>query len=218
MQLHSEVMPGIRYDTRQLPSVAWGARSKVVDADGRLLPVFRGQHGSSDDWTETALGSLSFGSVKAASGYALQPNNRRHTVQAPKVFPVYLSLCNPFLTSETDPFLDVIHYANVFGVAEAQRVALKFKENICNTNAWEEVSGEFRTVEELSDRRPDILMTMCFELYALLDDASEVARLRAKGFDGAIHGGSGETALETEYRVFSPHQVRSVWDDYFLVS
>jgi hypothetical protein len=49
-------------------------------------------------------------------------------------------------------------------------------------------------------------------VYALLDDPAEVALLRAAGYDGAIHGGSGETAMEAEYRVFSEDQVRSVWD------
>jgi hypothetical protein len=52
-------------------------------------------------------------------------------------------------------------------------------------------------------------------MYVLLDDADEVARLRAKGFDGAIHGGNGETALEPEYRVFSAQKVRSIWDPCF---
>jgi hypothetical protein len=218
MQLHSAVIPGIRYAIHRLPREAWGALSKVVDSEGNLLPVFRGQHGASDAWSESFLGSLSFGSVDAASRYAVQPNDRRHTVQAPKVFPVYLNLQNPFLTSESDPFMDLSHYAETFGLAETRRIALKFKENIYNTNAWEEMSSDFSTVEDLSERRPDLLMTMCFELYALLDDETEVERLCRKGFDGAIYGGSGETALETEYRVFSPSQVRSVWDSFFLTS
>jgi hypothetical protein len=125
MQLHSEVILGIRYAIHQLPSQAWGAHSKVVDSQGNLLPVFRGQHGLGEDWTETALGSLSFGSVAAASGYALQPNDRRHTVQAPEVFAVYLDLRNPFLTSDSDPFMDLSHYAEVFGLAETWAKPLK---------------------------------------------------------------------------------------------
>ena len=194
---------------------AWGARSKVVDEDGHLVPVFRGQHGHVEHWDETVRGSLSFGSADAACSYALQPNDRRHSVQAPKVFPVFLDICNPFLVSDSDPFMDLSHYANAFGLAETIRVALKFRAHIYNTNAWEDVSPGFDSVEALVERRPELLMELCFLLYELLDDADEVARLRTKGFDGAIHGGSGETALETEYRVFSPAQVRSIWDTCF---
>ncbi|MFM0627762.1 hypothetical protein [Paraburkholderia xenovorans] len=74
---------------------------------------------------------------------------------------------------------------------------------------------DFGTLETLIGRRPDLLTELCFELYALLDDVDEVARLRANSFDGAIHAGSGETAMETEYRVFSTDQVRSIWDPCF---
>ncbi|MBK3780099.1 hypothetical protein G3A43_07500 [Paraburkholderia aspalathi] len=218
MQLQTQVIPGIRYPIHRLPPQAWGAQSKVVDSEGNLLPVFRGQHGLSDAWTETEHGSLSFGSVEAASAYATQPNDRRHTAQAPKVFPVYLDIRNPFLESDSDPFVDLNHYANAFGMAETVRVALKFKDHVYNTNAWEDVSTDFDSVESLVKRKPKLLLELCFQLFVLLDDPAEVARLRAKGFDGAIYGGSGETALETEYRVFSPHQVRSVWDTFFLTS
>ena len=65
---------------------------------------------------------------------------------------------------------------------------------------------------DLAEAQPDLLLQLYFEVYALLDDPAEVALLRAAGYDGAIHGGSGETAMEPEYRVFSEDQVRSVWD------
>lgn len=190
----------------------WGAASKVVDEAGCLLPVFRGQHGAHEHWSETRLGSLSFGSAEAASVYAMQPNDRRVQVQAPKVFPVFLDIRNPFVAAGDDPFMDLSRYAEVFGIEEACRIAVKFKDYVEHTNAWEDYQPEFGTVPELAARRPDLLLGLYFEVYALLDDADEVARLRAAGFDGAIHGGSGETAMEAEYRVFSDDQVRSVWD------
>jgi hypothetical protein len=206
--------PSITYQSIAKPPVdAWGSASKVVDSNGRLLPVFRGQHGPAEHCGETTLGSLSFGSARAASIYAEDPNDRRHVVQAPKVFPVYLDVRNPFVDCADDPFLDFEVYAGIFGVAEAERLAMKFKDQVHNTNAWEDVSADFRSVEELIERQPNLLMQLCILLYPVLDDAEEVSRLRARGFDGAIHAGSGwGSASEVEYRVFSMDQVRSVWD------
>lgn len=191
----------------------WGANSKVVDENGCLLPVFRGQHGTAEHWDETERGSLSFGSADTASIYAEEPNDRRHAVSAPKVFPVYLDLRNPFVDCVDDPFVELSYYANIFGLAETQRLAVKFKDWVHNTNAWEEVSGDCETVEALIAQRPEQLMELCLQLYPILDDAEEVARLRARGFDGAIHAGSGYGSAEApEYRVFSTEQVRSIWD------
>lgn len=196
----------------------WGARSKVVDNEGRLLPVFRGQHGALEHCGETLLGSLSFGSRDAANTYALSPNNLKMALWAPKVYPVYLDIQNPFVHTPDDPFMDLSHYAGIFGLEETRRLAAKFEAHITNTNAWEDVSSDFETVEALAGQRPDLLMELCLQLYPLLDDADEVARLKAAGFDGAIHAGSGETMLESEYRVFSPEQVKSIWDPVFAHS
>lgn len=194
--------------------LAWGVASKVVDADGNLLPVFRGQHGAQDHWCETLLGSLSFGSAAGASAYALSPNVSTMAVQAPKVFPVYLDIRKPFLDCGDDPFMDLARYKEVFGIEETVRIAVKFKNFVEHTNAWLELSAAhgFDCAVAMATARPDLLLELYFEVYALLDDPEEVARLRAAGFDGAIYGGSGETAMETEYRVFSDNQVRSVWD------
>ncbi|MEX3983684.1 hypothetical protein AB4Y45_32400 [Paraburkholderia sp. EG287A] len=194
----------------------WGTSSKVVDQHGRLLPVFRGQHGTAGHCAETLCASLSFGSARAASVYALQPNDHSKTPQHPKVFPVFLDIRNPFVDCESDPFMDLSHYAGIFGLAETHRLALKFKDHIYNTNAWEEVHEEFESLEALIVSGSERLMELCLQVYPLLDDADEVARLCEKGFDGAIHCGSGETAMEPEYRVFSKDQVRSIWDSSFF--
>lgn len=194
--------------------LAWGVDSKVVDADGNLLPVFRGQHGAQDHWSETLLGSLSFGSAAGASAYALSPNVTTMAVQGPKVFPVYLDIRKPFLDCGDDPFMDLTRYTEIFGIEETVRIAVKFKNFVEHTNAWLELSEEhgFDCVVAMAKARPELLLELYFEVYALLDDPEEVTRLRVAGFDGAIYGGSGETALEIEYRVFSDDQVRSVWD------
>jgi hypothetical protein len=184
----------------------------VVDAEGYLLPVYRGQHGAADHWEETFLGSLSFGSLAAAESYALNPNRRDMVAQAPKIFPVYLDLRNPFVLSKTDSFLDLSRYAEVFGLEEAKRVARKYREHVCSTDAWADTAETVGGFENMLEAYPDVMLELYFLLYALLDDAEEVALLRDRGFDGAIHGGSGATAMQTEYRVFSSGQVKSVWD------
>jgi len=52
------------------------------------------------------------------------------------------------------------------------------------------------------------LMNLYFNAYKFLDDLVEVDRLKAAGYDGAIHIGNGETAGVLEYRVFDLRQVR----------
>lgn len=192
----------------------WGAHSKVVDEQGFLLPVFRGIHGDEEHYAATLLGSFSFGSAQAASVYALEPNDCRVKPKAPKVFPVFLDIQQPFLNSPDDPFMDLSRYIEVFGAEEAKRVALKFKDHLYNTNMWEEHSADYASLEDLLQKAPEKLEQLYFELYPLLDDPFEVALLRSKGFDGAIYGGSGITAMETEYRIFSASQARSIWDEY----
>lgn len=209
-------MDAIRLSSYRVPAAAlpWGVNSKVVDADGYFVPVFRGQHGAQDRCGETLLGSISFGSAAGASSYAMSPNVTTMAVQAPKVFPVYLNIEKPFVNCPDDPFMDLAYYNELFGLEETRRIAVKYKDYVEHTNAWLELSEEhgYDSVVTLADERPDLLLTLFFEVYALLDDPAEVAMLRAAGFDGAIHGGSGETAMEAEYRVFSEDQVRSIWD------
>jgi ADP-Ribosyltransferase in polyvalent proteins len=195
-----------------LPPGGWGVGSRVVDAEGHLLPVYRGQHGGADHWEESFLGSLSFGSLAAAESYALNPNRRDMVAQAPKIFPVYLDLRNPFVVSKTDSFLDLSRYAEVFGLEETKRVARKYRDYVCSTDAWADTAKSVGGFEKMVEAHPDAMLELYFLVYALLDDAEEVALLRERGFDGAIHGGSGATAMQTEYRVFSSGQVKSVWD------
>lgn len=198
----------------QFPDVAYSPINQAVTADGKPIRVYRGQHGDSNDWTESLIGSLSFGSAESASAYALQPNVQSMKALFPKVFPVFLTIKNPFINRSDDPFMDLSYYCELFGMAETIRIALKFKDYVEHTNAWMELSEEsgFDCIEDLIASQPTKLLQLYFELYALLDDPEEVCRLRAAGYDGAIYGGSGITALEAEYRVFSANQVYSVWD------
>jgi hypothetical protein len=196
---------------RALDASSWGARSVVVDSDACLLPVYRGQHGAHDHWTESWLGSLSFGTPEAANQYAKHPNRYGDIVVTPKVFPVFLDVKRP-LVNQKHAFLDLVEYHDIFGAEETRRVAVKYEDYIYGTSPWADVRERFRSVAELADKEPSLLLEMYFEVYALLDDPEEVEHLRQHGFDGAVYAGSGATALQPEYRVFSADQVRSIWD------
>ena len=194
-----------------LDASSWGARSVVVDVDACLLPVYRGQHGYHDHWAESRLGSLSFGTSEAANHYAKHPNRYGDIVVTPKVFPVFLDVKRP-LVNQKHAFLDLVEYHDIFGAEETRRVAVKYQDYIRGTEPWAEVRDRFTSVDELAEKDPALLLEMYFELYALLDDPDEVERLRQRGFDGAVYAGSGATALQPEYRVFSVDQVKSIWD------
>lgn len=154
---------------------------------------------------------MSFGSARAASIYATTPNQRRldSVAQAPRIVPAYLRIKCPLVDSPDDPFIDVARLVEVLGVEQARRIAMKFADHIEETGLWQEdFSGAHPLVRDyIAHADPDELEALYFSVYPLLDDPSEVQLLRAAGFDGAIYGGSGETALEPEYRVFSVDQV-----------
>lgn len=193
----------------------WFGKSRVVDKDGNPLAVYRGEHGeSSGTGLQSRIGSLSFtNDAEVASLYATEPNNRTLDAwaQAPRVTKAYLKIENPIMDTPDDPFigLDVIEKA--LGRSEAVRIARKFAENIENTNNWEEIGLGFgyKTVPEFLEKNPDRVGDLYFDTYNYLDDAEEVAKLKAAGYDGAIHGGNGESSDAVEYKVFSPDQVKS---------
>ena len=90
------------------------------------------------------------------------------------------------------------------------RIAKKFSSDIEYTGNWDEnYAGKYASVADLLKRRPQELKNLYFDTFKYLNDPEEVALLRKKGYDGAIHVGNGETSTSTEYRVFDPSQVRS---------
>lgn len=202
-----------KIDISALKSADWGANSKVVDGDGCLQVVYRGQHGLDDNWTESLLGSLSFGTAEVAVQYAEHPNCRHHQAAAPKVFPVFLEIKKPFVADPRDPFVDVADLATLLGFDEAIRLVFKYRDYVYDTDAWSSVSDQgYESLEAVLADRPTLLLQLCLLLYPLLDDPLEVTMLVSRGFDGAIYGGSGISAHSPEYRVFSLEQIRSVWD------
>lgn len=187
-------------------------RTRVVGDDGLPLMVFRGEHGTPDPAQrfQVRRGSITFGSVEAANLYASEPNDEDAEALAPRVIAAYLHIERPFIHTDDDPFIDLGLIRANLGAEQARRIALKFASSIEPTARWREVSTAkgVSTVEEfLDEATDDELDELYFEAYRYFDDPVEVSLMKAAGFDGAIHGGIGENALEAEYRVFDPNQV-----------
>lgn len=194
--------------------LGWLGESRVLDVDGKPLVVYRGEHGvnaPSSVGLRSRLGSLTFGSAATASTYAKEPNDRLHDHEAhsPVVVPAYLRIERPIVESPDDPFIDVSRLIETLGIDQARRIAFKFRDHIENTGRWQEDFADANPSvgDFIQQAGEDDLSALYFEVYPVLDDPAEVALLRAAGFDGAIHGGSGVSAMEPEYRVFDAHQV-----------
>jgi len=193
---------------------AWFGDSVVVDGSGQPLVVYRGEHGRrGDEDFQSRAGSLTFGSASAASFYAESPNDYNDVAQQPVVMPVYLSVQNPIF-HQNDPFADVSEISDKLGPEGVDFVFEHFGDWMENTNRWEDkLSHEFGSPQEMYREAPErAIAELYFDAYPLLDDPRFVAMAVAAGYDGAITDGSGETGGENEYRVFSPSQIKSVFN------
>lgn len=190
---------------------AWFGKSKVVDASGNPLVVYRGEHGAGEGEIQSRLPSISFGSIEAANAYAMEPNDRRDTAEAPRVAPVYLRIENPIIENRDDPFVDVSDLMIKLGKKAARELALSHAGDIEYTGNWDEnFSGEYESVADLLKRDPGRLGELYLDAFRLLDDPRFVELAKAKGYDGAIHIGNGKTATDVEYRIFDASQAKSV--------
>lgn len=197
----------------------WFDGSAVVDGANKPMPVYRGEHGETEDGgLQTMLGSYTFtDNPQSASVYALNPNDNGHTAQSPRLVKAYLAIKNPIFVGNDDPFLELKWLRDKLGLEEALRIARKFADDIEYTGNWmEDEAGNFTgfdTVSQFLDAHPEKVDLLYFNAYRYLDDADEVAKLRALGFDGAVHVGNGETGSDMEYRVFDKAQVKPVFSD-----
>lgn len=196
------------------PLIEWFGRSKATGPDGAPAVLYRGEHGAlaEGEHFQSRLNSISFTADRtAAITYALSPNDSQldRFVEAPRVALVHLKIENPIIENHNDPFIELSHLAAELGRREAKRIALKFSGDIEYTGNWaENYACEYGSVAELLKEKPLELMNLYFNAYKFLDDLVEVDRLKAAGYDGAIHIGNGETASVLEYRVFDLRQVR----------
>lgn len=185
----------------------------VKDAAGAPLMVYRGEYGALDDTNtgvKTLLGSVSFGDSETASVYAMDPNDSNQVVVAPRVYPAYLIINNPFINDAGDPFIDFGYLEARLGRSVADRFFLKHANHAENTNNWnEEVDpeGEFGSIAALHREQPERMNELYMTLYPLLDDPEFITVLKDKGYDGAVYCGSGLNSSEDEYRVFDPSSI-----------
>jgi len=184
--------------------------TKAVDDSGKPVMAYRGEYGASPG-VSTELGSLSFGTKDAANLYATSPNNAAKSVEASKVFPSYLSIRKPLMNDPQDPFIELGTLRKALGKKEFDRVVKSNVDFIQGTNAFEELADAkgYKSVLEVMKKDPKAFDQLYTNIYPILDDAKTVKALQKRGYDGAIYGGSGATALEPEYRVFSASQAIS---------
>lgn len=191
---------------------AWFAGSIVVGGDAEPLLVFRGEHGERKDQSfQRRVGAITFADVASARRYAESPNDRTEAPHDPRVMPAYLKIERPFMFEPEDPYLELSNLVKALGREEAVRIALKFESWVRRTDNWCRIETELGRETAVADflyRFPHRLTDLYFLAYPYLDDPEEVAKLKAAGFDGAVHAGSAVTAEKPEYRVFDPE---SVW-------
>lgn len=177
--------------------------------------VYRGEHGRRDCRpVQSRRGSISFvDNVATARIYARWPNDVQldRFAEDPRVLCARLAVARPFIVQRDDPFVELSTIEEALGRQEAHRIALRFAGAIESTDYWKHAfQGRFAGVGELIAADPDCAAGTYFEAYLLLDDIREVECLKAAGYDGAIYAGSGASAGDVEYRVFSSAQVRFV--------
>lgn len=225
-------------DTGSAAFLRWFGDSKVVDADGKPLRVYRGEHGKIEAKSgrtapsvpttgvkplreeigygdfQSRIGSLTFSDRSdAASLYAEQPNDRGldEIAGRPRVIPAYLKIENPIINSPGEPFIDGRDLAKALGANAAIRLFTKHAYWVENTQNWEEINEGYKYdgVGSYLAQNPKGINDLYMDAYPLLDDPEAVSALKAAGYDGAIHGGNGDTADSTEYRVFDESQAKS---------
>ena len=195
----------------------WFGESVVVDKAGEPLVVYRGEHGPGTEDLESRGGAISFGTAQGASKYAMSPNDSKDTPVAPRVTPVYLSIEKPVMNDPDDPFIDFATIEKILGREQAEAIALELWEEIRNTNNWEDNFAEqysggfdkFNPIYDVLAKEPERLGELYVNAFWVFDRPEWVELFKAKGYDGAVHGGSGETALEPEYKIFDKSQAKS---------
>lgn len=197
----------------------WFEGSRVVDEQGKPLVVYRGEHSETCKQINSNLGSISFGSKKAANVYSLKPYNLSYNNVLARSIPCYLKIKNPFVNDPTEPFIDIYTISEALGAEAGKKYAFKFASLIANTDNFFVVTEKYnidtfsttveKTIENLITKNPEAINELYFDIYPFLDCKEVVNELKKAGFDGAIHAGMGMTAFDIEYKVFSINQIKS---------
>jgi hypothetical protein len=183
----------------------------VTNDDGTPLKVYRGEHGSNGITLETRLGSISFGTREAAYLYATDPNMQGDNAESPRVIEAFLTIRKPVVSDIDDPFVDLRTISQAIGTEKAITIALEQAESIEETGNWiDNFADKYESVADLVREDPGAIDELYLDAFRIFDVHRYVQWFEDEGFDGAIHGGNGETVLEPEYKVFSRDQVQIV--------
>lgn len=188
----------------------WFGQSIVVDEGGRPRVVYRGEHGLNNhcERFQSRRGSLSFGSAEAANIYANVPHDRLidPVAKAPRIFSAYLCIEHPVMSDPNDPFIELGQLREILGGEPSREIADEFSDDIMYTGHWHENFEQFSDPQQVANNAPESFDGLYFASYAILDSTKWVEQIKLSHFDGAIHCGSGVTACEPEYKVFSSDQ------------
>jgi len=162
--------------------------------------------------------AIYFGTQRTANVYAEMPNKPQYLEQGctGRVYPVRLTINNPFINQPKNPYLDLDEFADRFGIDRAVSVALKFSDAIKDTANWQErinPDGRYSSVMSYLYWDKANVKNLYFDAFRYFAEEMEIYWLRALGYDGAIHQGTGwGSAEEPEYCVFNKEQIRSIFE------
>lgn len=172
--------------------------------------TYRGEHGKGAP-LQSKLGSLSFGSKEVALLYAVSPNDHRMAAEEPRLIEAEIQINKPVVLDLGDPFIDGEMLKNMLGMERAWAIMERLDDHLSNTDNFGELQQTY-DVYSLSDMRKvagdELLEQLYVDAYPVFDDPEIVGWFREAGYDGVIHGGNGESAMELEYKVFDVSQVR----------
>jgi CheY-like chemotaxis protein len=102
-----------------------------------------------------------------------------------------------FPEDEPEAALDLLRSAIAIGCERTLQIAREMRAQIEYTDRWmEELGKSFKTPLDFLQNNADAWDQLYLNAYLVFDSPKYVAWFGAKGFDGAIHVGNGESALE----------------------
>jgi hypothetical protein len=175
--------------------------------------AYRGEHGKKEltGSFQSRLASFSFGSLKTAKTYATSPNNLSDRPIDPRVYKVHLALENPVINEPSDQFIEFADILKALGPDKALQIAREQEDHLCNTDNYGGLLDEFNSkdINELHKAMGDSFFGRLYvDAYPVFDNKNYVKWFKEAGFDGAVHGGSGTSSMEAEYKVFDTKNVR----------
>lgn len=192
-------------------------KRQVLNPVGSWAIVYRGEFADCDvDQLLTRHPCIYFADAPVADRYATPAIDAEPGKCTSRVYPSWITMKRPFINQPRDAYLELRDVVTRLGISEAIRIANKFEVFIEATDQWNErlnAAGDYNCVQEYLDSPEGDLTELYFNAYYFLNDFEEVAKLKALGYDGAIHAGNGFGSEGfVEYCVFNRAQVKSIFE------